>query len=90
MGDAGRDAALSTWQRDLYELLDVSPDASAEEIRGAWRFQLQAFHSDRFTQDEDKARAEERCKQINAAYARLRDPQERVCLLYTSPSPRDS
>ncbi|OLT25947.1 hypothetical protein BJF79_12540 [Actinomadura sp. CNU-125] len=52
---------------DAYELLDVPPDASADEIQRAWREQASAHHPDRVTDPAAKAAAEDRLRLINAA-----------------------
>ncbi|QFG20790.1 J domain-containing protein [Actinomadura sp. WMMB 499] len=52
---------------DAYELLCVPPDASADEIRRAWRKQASAHHPDRVTDPTAKAAAEDRLRLINAA-----------------------
>ena len=62
---------------DHYEALDVAPDASADEIRAAWRFLLVAFHPDRFRDDEQRARAQEVVKRVNSAWQELGDPARR-------------
>ncbi len=64
---------------NYYELLDVAPSASAEEIRSAYRIQAQLHHPDRLHGANDKVRqyAEERLKKINAAYTVLSDTAKR-------------
>ena len=57
----------------LYETLDVSEDASAEEIKKAYRRLARKFHPD-INKD---AGAEEKFKEINAAYEILSDEQKR-------------
>ncbi len=62
---------------DHYQALDVAPDASADEIRAAWRFLLVAFHPDRFRDDAQRLRAQEVTKRVNAAWQELGDPARR-------------
>lgn len=64
----------------FYELLDVSPFATAEEIKTAYRIQVHLHHPDRLRQANDSVRlyAEDRLKKINEAYATLSDPQKRA------------
>jgi formylglycine-generating enzyme required for sulfatase activity len=64
---------------NYYELLDVAPSASAEEIKSAYRIQAQLHHPDRLHGANDKVRqyAEERLKKINAAYSVLSDTAKR-------------
>ncbi|MCC6188976.1 MAG: SUMF1/EgtB/PvdO family nonheme iron enzyme [Anaerolineales bacterium] len=63
-----------------YELLDVPPDASEEQIKAAYRILVQLHHPDRLQQVSAAVRqyAEERLKKINAAYHALGDPQRRA------------
>lgn len=60
---------------DLYAVLGVSKTASAEEIKKAYRDAAFKNHPDRNAGD---SAAEERFKQINAAYAVLGDPQQKA------------
>lgn len=65
---------------DYYQVLDVSPDASPEALKAQYRFLLKAFHPDKFSgagQEKNLAKAEERTKEINAAYEVLRNPASR-------------
>ncbi len=60
-----------------YRILEVSPDASPEEIKVAWRDLVQVWHPDRFAGNERlKQRAEQTLKQINEAYERLTKPEK--------------
>ncbi|WP_263833034.1 DnaJ C-terminal domain-containing protein [Sulfurospirillum oryzae] len=59
--------------KSLYETLDVSQDASAEEIKKAYRRLARKYHPD-INKD---AGAEEKFKEINAAYEILSDEQKR-------------
>ena len=58
----------------LYEVLEVSPRASTEVIRAAYRCLAQHHHPDKNPGDEI---ANERLAQINHAYAILSDPVKR-------------
>ncbi|MDR5710181.1 MAG: molecular chaperone DnaJ [Armatimonadota bacterium] len=60
--------------RDYYEILNVSPDASQEEIHRAYRRLAREYHPD-VNRDPQ---AEERFKEINEAYQILSDPQKRA------------
>jgi len=59
---------------DYYEILNVSKDASAEDIKKAYRKLALKYHPDR--NPGDKA-AEEKFKRISEAYAVLSDPEKR-------------
>jgi molecular chaperone DnaJ len=60
--------------KDFYQILDVSPEASAEEIKKSYRKLAQTYHPDANPGDES---AEERFKEISEAYATLSDPEQR-------------
>ena len=58
---------------ECYRILEISPDASEEEIRSAWRELNKVWHPDRFGDDEVlRRKAEEKLKSINQAYETLR------------------
>ena len=56
---------------DPYEVLGVSPGASPEEIKTAYRTLVKRYHPDKYPDAVMKARAEERIKEINEAYDML-------------------
>lgn len=58
----------------LYDLIGVSPQASADELKQAWRELARQYHPD---VNADPAAAEH-IKSINAAYELLSDPQKRA------------
>ena len=60
--------------RDYYETLDVSRDASADEIKRSYRKLAMKYHPDRNAGDQQ---AEEKFKQAAEAYEVLRDPDKR-------------
>lgn len=63
-----------TQQRDYYEVLGVSREASPEDLKKAFRQQALKFHPDR----NKEADASERFKEVNAAYQVLSDPERRA------------
>ncbi len=60
--------------RDLYEVLGVARDASADEIKKAYRKLARTHHPDA---NPDDPKAEERFKEISAAHDTLSDPEKR-------------
>ena len=61
--------------KDLYDVLEVSRDASQDEIKKAYRKLAVKYHPDR--NPDDKV-AEEKFKEISAAYAVLGDEDKRA------------
>jgi molecular chaperone DnaJ len=61
--------------KDYYETLGVARDASADDIKRAYRALARQHHPD---VAKDKAQAELRFKDINEAYEVLSDPQKRA------------
>ena len=63
-------------QKDYYEILGVDRNASAEEIKRAYRRLAKKYHPD-LNKDNPKE-AEEKFKEISEAYEVLSDPQKRA------------
>ena len=61
--------------KDYYQILGVARNASANEIKGAYRKLAMQYHPDRNPGDKQ---AEERFKEMNEAYQVLSDPQKRT------------
>ncbi|RME20409.1 MAG: molecular chaperone DnaJ [Deltaproteobacteria bacterium] len=61
-------------ERDYYEVLGVSRDASAEEIKRAYRRLAVKYHPDH---NQGSKEAEERFKELAEAYSVLSDPEKR-------------
>src|SRR5919108_1914864 len=61
-------------KRDPYSVLGVDRKASADEIKKAYRKLARQYHPDR---NPDDAKAEERFKEIQAAYDIVGDPDKR-------------
>lgn len=60
--------------KDYYDILGVTPKASADEIKSAYRRLARKYHPD----VSKEAKAEERFKDINEAYEALKDDQRRA------------
>ena len=60
-------------KKDYYEVLEISKDASNEDIKKAYRKLAKKYHPD----INKEAGAEERFKEINEAYEVLNDPQKK-------------
>ena len=58
---------------DPYQVLGVSPDASDEEIKQAYRKLAKKYHPDLNPGDEAAAK---KMQQINAAYDQLKNPEK--------------
>jgi len=61
-------------KRDYYEVLGVNRNASAEELKSAFRSLARKYHPDM----NKEADAEEKFKEINEAYAVLSDTENDV------------
>ena len=63
-------------KKDYYEILGLQKDASAQQVKKAYRSLALRNHPDRVPQ-EKKKEAEEKFKEISEAYAVLSDPQKK-------------
>ena len=62
-------------KRDYYEILEISKDASADEIKKAYRKMALKYHPDRNPDDKN---AEEKFKEAAEAYEVLSDPDKKA------------
>ena len=60
--------------RDYYEILNISKDASQNEIKSSFRTLAKKYHPDLNPDDKE---AEQKFKEINEAYEVLSDPDKR-------------
>ena len=62
-----------------YDILGLSPNATPDEIRNAYRALAKQNHPDLLQQNsiDERISAEEKLKAINEAYGTLSQPQER-------------
>ena len=56
---------------DPYKVLGVSPDATDEEIKQAYRRLAKKYHPDRNPDDKEAAR---KMQEVNAAYEQIKNP----------------
>ena len=65
---------MARFHLDYYATLEVTPQASDEEIKRAYRKLALKYHPDR---NQGNKKAEEKIREINAAYEVLGDPETR-------------
>lgn len=63
-------------KRDYYSVLEVSRDASPDELKKAYRKLARQYHPDAYTGNKEEAEA--KFKEISEAYAVLSDPDKRA------------
>jgi len=65
---------MASQNRDYYEVLGVARDASAEDVKKAFRKLAMQYHPDR---NHGDAEAAEKFKEASEAYEVLADPEKR-------------
>lgn len=63
--------------RTHYDVLGIARDADAAAVRSAWKLHVQAWHPDRFS-EQQRDEAERQTTAINEAYSTLRDSGRRA------------
>ena len=61
-------------EKDFYEILGVSKNASDDEIKKSYRKLAMKYHPDR---NKDDKTAEKKFKEVSAAYEVLKDPEKK-------------
>ncbi len=64
--------------KDYYSILGVSKDATADDLKRAYRKLAKQYHPDAQHTEEDKKKAEVKFKEINEAYSVLSDENKRA------------
>lgn len=66
-------------EKSYYDVLELQRNATADEIKKAYRKLAKKYHPDLYTNspESEKKAAEERIKEINQAYSVLSDPQKK-------------
>eukprot|EP00906_Rhabdomonas_costata_P014524 RCo020878 len=75
---------MSGRRKDYFQILGVSRDASADDIKKAYRRLAIKYHPDK--NPDSKEEAEKMFKEISEAYQVLSDPQKKAAYLNPAPS----
>lgn len=68
---------MSKTEKDYYQILELTPEATQEEIQTKYRKLTMVFHPDYASNTRQKEYFEEKLKDINKAYGVLSNPAER-------------
>lgn len=61
---------------DFYNVLDIAPGASQEDVKAAYLLLAKQYHPDRYQTNKDKKEAEVKFKRVAAAYEELKSVDE--------------
>lgn len=64
--------------KDYYDIVELEPDATPEEIEEAYRVLASAFHPDRYRTERGRQRKTKKFQRLQEAYEYLRDPDKRA------------
>ena len=67
-----------------FDVLEIRPDASPEDIKAAYHRLAKQWHPDRYTGDA-KVEAEEKFRELAEAFSTLKDPGKRLALVQQMP-----
>jgi len=70
-----------------FNVLEIPPDASPEDIKAAYHRLAKRWHPDRYTGDE-KVEAESKFRELAEAFSMLKDPGKRLTLQQQLPKPQ--
>lgn len=78
--------------KNYYQILEIDPFSTKEEIKEQYRLLCFAWHPDRFSTEKQKQKAEEKLKEINEAYSILGkdDAREKYDSIFNKENNRDS
>lgn len=63
--------------KNYYKILEIPPTASLDEIKKQYKFLMNVWHPDKFTNPDHKAKVTEKVIEFNEAYRILSDPSKR-------------
>ena len=63
---------------DPYKVLEISPEATDEEVKTAYREMARKYHPDNYANNPLSDLAQEKMQEINEAYDVLKDSQKRA------------
>ena len=63
--------------KNYYQILEIEPTATQEQLKSQYHFLVHAWHPDKFPNPEQKAKAEDRLREINDAFSVIGDPVKR-------------